>query len=349
MDKLKIAIIFGGCSTEYDVSLKSAYSVITHMDAEKYELTLLGITRTGHWYLYNGPYENIDSDTWFNAMYCTRTIISPDREIQGVVVFTDSGTQTINLDLALPILHGKNGEDGTVQGLLSLAGIPIAGCGILASALCMDKDRAHKLVEAAGIRVPRSFTIRSESEIEMACKEAEGLGFPLFVKPIKSGSSFGVAKVLSPHELPKAIKTAFEHDNEVIIEENIEGFEVGCAIIGEHKLIVGQLDEVELSEGFFDYTEKYNLETSKIHVPARIPASKSKEIKEAAILIYLALGCSGFARVDMFLTPGGDIFFNEVNTIPGFTTHSRFPNMLKAAGMTYEQILDEIVKQAVGA
>jgi len=346
MSKLKIAVIFGGCSTEYDISLQSAYSVIMHMG--KYEPIMLGITRTGQWYLYNGPTEKIANDTWLSPLYCTSAIISPDRETQGVLVLTGSSTQTIKIDAALPVMHGKNGEDGTIQGLLSLAGIPVVGCDILASALCMDKDRAHKLAAAAGVRVPRSFTICCESQTDMALEQAESLGFPLFVKPIKSGSSFGVTKVSNPGELPMAIATAFEHDNEVIIEENIEGFEVGCAIIGGQHLIVGQVDEVELAEGFFDYKEKYNLETSKIHVPARIAAAKAEEIKETSKLIYRALGCSGFARVDMFLTPDGEIVFNEANTIPGFTTHSRFPSMLKAIGMTFEQILDEVIKQAVG-
>jgi len=348
MTKLKIAVIFGGCSTEYEISLKSAYSVIAHMDIEKYEPVMLGITRAGEWYLYNGPIEKIDDDTWLNPKYCTRAIISPDRETQGVLVFTGSRAQPISLDAAMPILHGKNGEDGTIQGLLSLAGIPIVGCDTLASALCMDKDRAHKLVAAAGVRVPKSFIIQCESQTDAAILQAESLGYPLFVKPIKSGSSFGVTKVLNKYELPMAIKLAFEHDNEVIIEENIDGFEVGCAIIGSQHLIVGQVDEVELAEGFFDYKEKYNLETSKIHVPARIAAHKAEEIKETAKLIYQVLGCSGFARVDMFLTPNGEILFNEINTIPGFTTHSRFPKMLNAIGMTFGQILDEIIKQAVG-
>ncbi|MCL2528433.1 MAG: D-alanine--D-serine ligase VanG [Defluviitaleaceae bacterium] len=346
MNKKKIAVIFGGCSTEYEISLESAFSVITHMG--RYEPVLLGITPTGQWYLYKGPAENIANDTWCTPQYCTKAIISLNRETQGILVFTSNSTQTIKIDAVLPILHGKNGEDGTIQGLLSLAGIPIIGCGVLASALCMDKDRAHKLAEAAGVRVPQAVTLQCESQMDTALQEAGKLGFPLFVKPIKSGSSFGVTKVLTQEQLPAAIKNAFVHDNEVIIEENIEGFEVGCAIIGSQNLIVGQVDEVELSDGFFDYKEKYNLETSKIHVPARIAAHKADEIKETAKIIYQALGCSGFARVDMFLTPKGEIIFNEVNTIPGVTTHSRFPNMLKAIGMTFEEIIDEIIKQAVG-
>jgi len=345
MSLIKIAVIFGGCSTEYEVSLNSAYSVITHLNPAKYQPVLLGITRQGQWYLYNGPYENIANDTWCTPQYCTSAIISPDRKTQGVLAFVDGGTLTTHIDMALPVLHGKNGEDGTIQGLLDMAGIPVVGCGILASALCMDKDRAHKLAAVGGVRVPLSFTINCKSQIDMALIEAETLGFPLFVKPVKSGSSFGVTKVSNKSELQLAITTAFEHDNEVIIEENIHGFEVGCAIIGNQNLIIGEVDEVELSDGFFDYKEKYNLETSQIHVPARIAPEKADEIKGIAKLIYRALGCSGFARVDMFLTPSGEIVFNEVNTIPGFTTHSRFPNMLKAIGMTFEQILDEIIGQ----
>ena len=347
MDKLKIAVVFGGCSPEYDISLKSAFSVISYMDKEKYEPILLGITRDGRWHLFSGSIEKISSDTWDNPDDCTRAIISPDRETKGVVVFDKTGIHTIKLDAALPIMHGKNGEDGTIQGLLELAGIPIVGCNNLSSALCMDKDKAHKLANLAGVRVPGSFILQSESQTKLALIQAENLGYPLFVKPVKSGSSYGISKVSSRHELPKAIKLAFEYDNEVIVEENINGFEVGCAILGNEHLTVGQVDEIELSDGFFDYKEKYTLETSSIHVPARIAAHKAEEIKETAKTIYRALGCSGFARVDMFLTPTGEIIFNEINTIPGFTAHSRYPNMLKAIGMTFEQIIDEIIKLAV--
>jgi len=347
MNKRKIAIIFGGCSTEYDISLKSAYSVITHIDNKKYEPVMLGITRTGQWYIFNGTIDKIGNDTWHNPNDCTRAIISPDRETKGILIFEKEGVKVIKLDAAMPVLHGKNGEDGTIQGLLTLAGIPIVGCDILSSALCMDKDRAHKLVELAGIRVSKSFTFQDKSDITDALYQAENLNYPLFVKPVKSGSSFGITKVSDKCDLPTAIKLAFEHDNEIIIEENIDGFEVGCAVLGNEHLIVGQVDEVELLNGFFDYKEKYNLETSKIHVPARITQCKADEIRNIAKMIYRTLGCSGFARIDMFLTPTGEIFFNEVNTIPGFTSHSRYPNMLKANGITFEEIIDKLITLAV--
>jgi len=349
MCKPKIAILFGGHSSEYDISLQSAYSVIKHINKEKYEPILLGITRSGKWHVFSGEIEKISNDTWDNPGDCTRAIISPDRETKGILIFTRDKVQNITLDAAMPVLHGKNGEDGTVQGLLQLAGIPIIGCNTLSSALCMDKDKAHKIVNSVGIRTPNSFTLRCKAETKSALLQAENIGYPLFVKPVNAGSSLGITKVACPSELPMSIKTAFEYDNMVIVEEAISGFEVGCAILGDVNLTVGQVSEVELSGGFFDYKEKYAPETSAIHIPARIPTNKADEVKETAKTIYRALNCSGFARVDMFLTANNEIVFNEVNTIPGFAAHSRYPKMLKAVGMTFEQVIDRIIKQGIAS
>ncbi len=247
----------------------------------------------------------------------------------------------------MPVLHGKNGEDGTVQGLLELAGIPIVGCNTLSSALCMDKDRAHKIAHMIGVRIPGSVVLENEMTVETVWEQIANMGYPIFVKPVRAGSSYGITKVLNKDELPAAIKLAYEHDDRVIIEENISGFEVGCAILGNDKLVVGELGEIELSGGFFDYKEKYTPETYSYHVPARISPQKTEEIKTIAKKIYRALGCTGFARVDMFLTPAGEVFFNEVNTIPGFTDHSHYPHMLKAVGMTFEQIINTAIGQTV--
>ena len=175
----------------------------------------------------------------------------------------------------------------------------------------------------------------------------KNVGYPLFVKPVKAGSSYGITKVQIEKDLLPALELAFQHDNEVIIEENIAGFEVGCAVMGIDTLTVGEVDEIELSGGFFDYTEKYTLKTSTIYVPARISRTVSDKIKETAKLLYKAMGCSGFARVDLFLTPEGRIVFNEINTIPGFTEHSRFPGMMKAAGISLPEILDTVIRQAI--
>jgi len=349
MNKLKIAVLFGGCSTEYDISLQSAYAVITHLNENKYDPVLLGITPSGEWFRFSGDPIKIKDDTWSDPSDCVRAIISPSREAHGVLEFEEGEVRTIRLDAAMPILHGKNGEDGTVQGLLELAGIPIVGCKTLCSALCMDKDKAHKLTHMAGVQIPRSFVLENETDMGSALTRADLLGYPLFVKPVRAGSSFGITKVLNRKELPAAIRLAFDHDDKVIIEESIPGFEVGCAVLGNDSLIVGELDEIELADSFFNYNEKYTLETSSIHVPARITERKAKEIKDAAKTVYRALGCTGFARVDLFLTPSGEIIFNEVNTIPGFTAHSRYPSMLGAVGMTFEQVIDTAIGLAVRA
>lgn len=346
MDKLNVAVIFGGFSSEYSVSLHSACGVIEGMDREKFTTVLVGISSHGSWYHYTGDTAKIAADKWQTSEFCTPAVLSPNRDRHCLLRIEDGGVEEIHIDAAFPVLHGRNGEDGTVQGLIELAGIPLVGCGTLSSALCMDKDRAHKLVELAGIRVPRAYTLSPDYSSGNAIAAAEKIGYPLFVKPVKAGSSYGVSKVSGGEELVAAIEAAFSYDNEVIVEEAIPGFEVGCAVMGDEP-ITGEIDEIELQNGFFDYTEKYNLVTSKIHVPARISAQKSEELKAAAKTIYKALGCKGFARVDMFLTPAGDIVFNEVNTIPGFTSHSRFPGMMRAAGYSMEEIITSLIETAV--
>lgn len=346
--KLKIAVIFGGVSSEYEVSLQSAYAVTTNMDREKYEPVLIGITREGCWLYFTGDCAKIREDTWYQDAGCTPAALSPDPGGELLLPQERAGVRRIAIDAVLPVLHGKNGEDGTLQGLIELAGIPLIGCGTLASALCMDKDRAHKLVQAMGIRVAKSLVIDSLSHMGHARMFADYIGYPLYVKPVKAGSSYGITRVTDAGGLERATALAFTYDNQVIFEENIEGFEVGCAVLGNRDLIVGEVDEIELSQGFFDYTEKYTLKSSRIHVPARISKKKAEEIKETGKAIYRILGCSGFARVDMFLTPKGDIVFNEVNTIPGFTEHSRYPKMMEAAGYSFPTLLDKLIDCGMG-
>lgn len=343
----QIAILFGGCSPEYSVSLQSAYSVITHIDRKKYTPVLIGISNAGDWFKYDGEIEKIPADTWCNEKDCIPVVVSPNRTVHGILTIKNGKIKETYIDAAFPVLHGKNGEDGTVQGLFELAGIPVVGCGVLSSALCMDKDRAHKLAQAAGISVPQSFVLQNDMDAEIALMQAEEIGYPLFVKPVGAGSSYGITKVTERNQLPAALKLAFSYDNKVIIEECISGFEVGCAVLENDGLMVGEVDEIELEKGFFDFTEKYTLKTSSIHVPARISAEEATKIKEMAKLIYKTLDCRGFARVDMFLDDTGRIVFNEVNTIPGFTSHSRFPNMMKAIHIPFEQIISIAIDKAV--
>ena len=323
--KRTIAVIFGGCSPEYGVSLESAYAVIKNMDQEHYRPVPVGISRTGSWFYFTGSTEKIKADTWYNEEDCIPALLSPNRGAKRLLL---------------------------VQGLIELADLPLIGCGVLASALCMDKDRAHKMVRAAGIQTPKGLVLektclkKPESSKHLECL-IEEIGYPLYVKPVKAGSSFGVTKVWESDKLKEAMAQAFAYDSQIIVEEHIEGFEVGCAVLGKEELIVGEIDEIELEKGFFDFTEKYTLQTSAIHVPARISHKKAEELKETAKQIYRVLGCSGFARVDMFLTPAGDIVFNEVNTIPGFTEHSRYPGMMKAAGYDFRELLEMLCRQAI--
>ena len=342
MDKRTIAIIFGGCSPEYPVSLEGSHAVISNMDAEKYDLVLLGITKGGEWYRYYGGVEAIEDDTWYKG-HCVPAFISPDREVHGVVEFGPDGVTKTRIDAAFPVMHGQNGEDGTIQGLCEMAGIPVVGCGTLSSALCMDKDRAHKLVALAGVDVPAAMVLTSADNEESIASRVAGLGYPVFVKPVRAGSSFGVTKVSSPAALMDAVHFAFQFDHEVIIEEAISGFEVGCAVMGNDELVIGRVDEIEIYGDIFDYEEKYTLKTAKIHMPARVSAETEERIRAAAAKIYRALDCRVMARVDMFLTPEGRIVFNEVNTIPGFTPHSRFPNMMRGIGLEFPALLDSLI------
>lgn len=347
MRRLKVAVIFGGCSSEYGVSLESAYAVIKNMDSEKFQPLSIGISEKGEWFLFTGDIHKIKDNTWLNDSDCVPVLYSPNRQEHRLILFHGDSTESLDIDAVFPVLHGRNGEDGTVQGLVELSGAPLVGCGTLASALCMDKDRAHRLAGCAGVKVPSSTVLDSIGDTGKAAAFAEMVGYPVFVKPVRSGSSYGITKAAGAKELERAVKTAFEYDSHVIVEQAIEGFEVGCAVMGNDSLTVGEVDEIELSGGFFNFTEKYTLKTSAIHVPARVSPEKRGEIKQTAQKIYKALGCSGFARVDMFLTPQGDIVFNEVNTIPGFTEHSRFPNMMKAAGVSFEQVISRVIELAV--
>lgn len=343
----KIAVLFGGCSSEYKVSLQSAYAVLSHINREKYEPVLVGITLDGNWYLYQGDWEKIPKNQWYAKEDCKPVVVLPDHKLHGLMVYGKKEPEYISLDGAFPILHGKNGEDGTVQGVLELAGIPVIGCNTMSSAIGMDKETAHKLAAAWGVKVPDSVLISDQNNCGQALYYGRKLGYPLFVKPLRAGSSFGITKVAAEEELEEALKEAFRYDKDVVMEEAIEGFEVGCAVLGTEELFLGEVDEIELSEGFFDYTEKYTLKTSNIHVPARITKEKAEAIKDTAAKIYRALGCRCFARVDMFLTPEGEIYFNEVNTIPGFTAHSRYPNMMKAAGISFGELIERLMEQAV--
>lgn len=341
MNKIKVACFFGGCSSEYGVSLVSATSVINNLSQDKYDLLLIGITEEGDFYLYTGPVEAIEKDEWNKEEYVKKITLSTNRSDHGFVIMDTK--EVDRFDIAFPILHGKNGEDGRLQGVFELAGIPFVGPGMLSSALCMDKFIAHELVRLNGIEVPKSCLLTTR-DYNINQNLVKDLKYPLYVKPLKAGSSFGITKVTEESKLKKAIDFAFTYDDVVVIEENIDGFEVGCAILGNNDLTIGEVDEIELQGDFFDFEEKYNLITSKIILPARLPEEERKRIKACALQIYKILNCKGFSRVDMFYTPDKRIVFNEVNTIPGCTSHSRYPSMLKEVGLDFPEVLDKLIE-----
>ncbi len=341
MARPKLGIVFGGCSEEHPISVKSAQEVAEHLDTERYDPLYLGITKDGAWKLCDGP----DAD-WERGS-CRPAVLSPDRSVHGLLVLERGRFETTRLDVVLPVLHGRLGEDGAMQGLLELAGIPYVGCDIQSSALCMDKSLAYVVASSAGIDTPRYWTVRAHERVD-----PDSFAYPVFVKPARSGSSFGVTKVGGAADLPGAVATARQLDSKVLIEEAVVGSEVGCAILGNGTdLIAGELDQISLSHGLFrihqEREPERGSENSTITVPADIPAEASALVRETAMAVYRALGCRGLARVDLFLKEDGQVVLNEVNTLPGLTSYSRYPRMMAAAGLPLGDVIDRLVSLAL--
>jgi len=337
MARLKLGLIFGGSSEEHPISVKSAQEVARHLDLEKYEPFYIGITTSGAWKLCDGP----DAD-WENGS-CRPAVLSPDRSVHGLLVLEEGSYETIGLDVVLPLLHGTLGEDGAMQGLLELSGIPYAGCDVQSSALCMDKSLAYIVARSAGIATPNFWTVAANENVD-----PDQFPYPVFVKPARSGSSFGVSKVTGKEELPRALATARQYDSKVLIEEAVVGSEVGCAILGsDGDLIAGEVDQIALSHGFFRIHQESEPErgsdNSTVNVPADISPQSRALVQETAKAIYRALGCRGLSRVDMFLEEDGRVVLNEVNTLPGMTSYSRYPRMMSAAGLAPGEVIDRIV------
>ncbi|HIU12853.1 MAG TPA: D-alanine--D-alanine ligase [Candidatus Fimiplasma intestinipullorum] len=330
--KKRIVILFGGQSSEYAVSLESAASVIEHLDKQRYEPYLIGITTKGEWFKYEGTTKRIADDAWQQGKL-TPVVLSP-------AGLWENGKK-VHVDAILPIMHGKNGEDGSIQGLIQLSHLPLIGCDVTGSAICMDKHRAHQIVRADGIRVPNHIALFAGDPLP------ENLNYPLFVKPNRGGSSLGMSYLLDASGLAQAVDKAFQYDEMVLLEEEVKGFEVGCAVMGCRQLVAGEVDEIEVGSGFFDYVEKYQLKTASIHVPARLAQNERQKIQQLAKRIYRLLGCRGFARVDLFVLENGELVFNEVNTIPGFTSHSRFPSMMKAIGYDMTELLTILIEEGI--
>lgn len=341
MKKLKIAVLFGGCSEEHDVSIKSAREIAKNLDPEKFDPVYIGITKAGEWKLCEFP------DANWESRHCIPAMLSPDRNVHGLIVFERRESKIVQLDVVFPVLHGTFGEDGAIQGLLELAGIPYVGCDIQSSAMCMDKSLTYMIARNAGIATPE-FWVFNKGDMP----DAAQFVFPVFVKPARSGSSFGVSKVSKIDELPKAIERAGQYDTKILIEQMVSGSEVGCAVLGSgSNLYVGEVDQIRLSHGFFRIHQEENPENGSenavIKVPADISEQEKERVQETAKRVYRALGCRGLARVDLFLTEKGQVVLNEVNTMPGWTSYSRYPRMITASGLALSDVIERLVALAM--
>ncbi len=347
MNKIKLGVIFGGKSSEYGVSLHSAGSLLRQIDAAKYEVVMIGITKEGDWYRYVGSVDALEHDEWQQGD-CTPCVLTR----QGLLMLAQGSYTCEPLDCVFPVLHGKNGEDGTIQGLLEIMEIPYVGCDHMSSAICMDKEMTHIIAEHAGIPcAPYRCIYESDPRsLEEIFEEAStALGLPLFIKPCNAGSSYGVHRVDTLAEFVQGMKDAFYHDGKgkVILEQTIEGFEIGCAVMGNRELTVGSVDEIEIQGSFFDYEGKYEMKDAAIYCPARIDEELFQQARALAARAYRAMNCKGMTRVDMFVTPQHTIVFNELNTIPGFTATSRYPSMMQAVGIGFGELIDRLVALAM--
>ncbi|MBR5619336.1 MAG: D-alanine--D-alanine ligase [Clostridia bacterium] len=348
-----VLILFGGVSSEHEVSLRSAAAVIDHVDRDRWSVSTVGITKDGKWYLYTGETVKIADGSWIrDTANLTTAALSPDRSVHGLTVFDANGTRQMRVDVVFPVLHGKNGEDGAMQGFLQLAGIPFVGCDMLSSAMCMDKAVTNTIADHIGVPQAKwlgvTRTEYAQDAEGLRKKAAAYLGFPLFVKPANAGSSVGVTKVCAPDALDSAVAAAFAEDAKIVLEEGIDGIELECAVIGNESPEAPMVGEITPCNDFYDYEAKYVAADSALHIPARVDEETFRTVQQDACRIYRALGCSGLSRVDFFRRKSdGKVLFNEINTIPGFTSISMYAKMLVAAGWTFGGIVERLLTLAL--
>ena len=352
MSRKKVLVLFGGESSEHDISRWSAVCVLDSIDRESYEVLTAGITRKGSWYLTGAPLPAIGDGSWEQDKGNAPLALSLDRENPGFLCVTEEGEKALAVDVVFPVLHGLYGEDGTVQGMLRMAGIPCVGSDTKTSAACMDKGLAKALVEQAEAAHQAKCCIlyRQNCDPEEAAEGVEEFfrgKYPLFVKPSASGSSVGISKVRTRQELVDGIGVAFAEDDKILIEEAIEGRELEVAVLGNESPEASPVGEIFSAHEFYDYEAKYQDQGSRTALAEDIPEEILEEIRETAVLVYRILECRGLARVDFFLREDGTVIFNEINTMPGFTDISMYPQLWMAAGMSYAQLIDRLITLAL--
>ena len=347
-----LALVFGGLSSEHAISCVSASNIIANINTEKYNILKVGITKEGFWYLTEASHTSISDGTWEKLETNVPVTLSSGRMVKGLIEIGGEG-RVYNVDCLWPILHGKYGEDGTIQGLCELAGIPCVGPGVCSSAISIDKTVTKLIVNTTGIRqadyyiaVYRDFIKDPGLTIRMIENHFGGV-YPLFIKPAREGSSIGVYKVGDTDELRRCLKTAFSFDKKLLIEEAIAGREVEVAVLGNEAPRASVVGEVLAANDFYDYEAKYQNAESRTVIPADISAAASDELRRSALKVYKALECRGLSRVDFFLCVDDTVVFNEINTLPGFTDISMYPQLWAASGIPYPELLDKLVEFAL--
>ena len=353
MNKLNVCILFGGISPEHEVSLRSAESVLNNIDKEKYHILPVGITKAGRWIYFGGTdYSMLPAGTWAAAPGSCPAAISPARG-QGLLRFEGNAVTATPIDVVFPVLHGENGEDGAMQGLLQMAGIPYVGPHVSASAVAMDKTLTKLVIDKEGIpqaawELVRSGELEEKMDSIVASLE-DRFAYPMFVKPAGTGSSVGVSKAGDREKLKAALTAAGKFDSKILVEEFIKGKEVEVAVLGNREPVASVCGEIDSGAEFYDYDAKYVTDTSTAYIPARISEDLQARIREAAVRVFKAVGCQGLSRVDFFATEDGKLVFNEINTIPGFTSISMYPKLFAASGIPYSRLIDELLKLALEA
>ena len=328
--RVRVAVLSGGRSSEHDISIASARSVVAALDPDRYETIAIEIGREGQWQLGASGNKSLPGAT-----------DEPTVETLPVVADSAPAAELGRVDVVLPILHGPFGEDGTVQGLLELAGVPYVGAGVAASALCMDKDLCKAVLRDRGIPVARNVTLRDGDAPEHT------FSYPVFVKPARLGSSVGITKVHDEEELAEAVALARRHDDKVLIEELLEGIEVEVGVLGNRDPIASQTGEIVANAEWYDYSAKYDEGGMELIIPARISAEATDRARSLAVESFVATECEGMARVDLFVRPSGEVVVNEINTIPGFTATSVYARLFEASGIPYGELLARLIELAL--
>ena len=353
MQSIRLLVLFGGVSPEHEVSLRSAESILSTLRKDRYRIFPVGITKEGKWYYFGDTdYSRLPANTWQEGKGVCPAALSPVRG-EGLLLHTPEGLRREPIDVIFPVLHGENGEDGSVQGLAQVAGIPCVGAGIAASATSMDKSLTKLVVDRTPVRQAawELVTSRDLADADAVVRRIEArFAYPVFVKPAGTGSSVGVSKARGRDQLLAALRVALRYDRKALVEEFIDGQEVECAVLGNEEPFASICGEIDAGAGFYDYDAKYLTDTAKLYIPARISDEAAERVRQAAVQVYLALGCHGLSRVDFFVTRKDEsVVFNEINTLPGFTSISMYPKLMEASGVPYSELLDRLVDLALEA